>query len=135
MMNWYGVRVLYCAHITGEPSGPMPDHHYHGDDVYEESLLMVQAEDPQKAADWAAETCRQNDRSYMNRYGQLVEYKFYDWLEVEELREATLRNGTAVLSATYRAPRGFDPEALIGDRFSPCGPEELFPLHMRSMEQ
>ena len=56
-------------------------------------------------------------------------------LEVEELREATLRNGTAVLSATYRAPRGFDPEALIGDRFSPCGPEELFPLHMRSMEK
>ena len=63
-----------------------------------------------------------------------MEYKFYDWLEVEELREATLRNGTAVLSATYRAPRGFDPEALIGDRFSPCGPEELFPLHMRPRE-
>ena len=37
-MNWYGVRVLYCAHITGEPSGPMPDPHYHGDDFYEESL-------------------------------------------------------------------------------------------------
>ena len=53
---------------------------------------------------------------------------------MEELREATLRNGTAVLSATYRAPRGFDPEALIGDRFSPCGPEELFPLHMRPRE-
>ena len=58
----------------------------------------------------------------------------YGYGGMEELREATLRNGTAVLSATYRAPRGFDPEALIGDRFSPCGPEELFPLHMRPQE-
>ena len=81
--------------------------------------------------------------------------KYHDLME--ELRSKIL-NGEIrpgeklpsenMLSASYQVSRqtvrkalqmleeeGFDPEALIGDRFSPCGPEELFPLHMRGMEK
>ena len=124
--------MLYCARISGEPSEAMLDAHYHNDEFYEESLMLVQAEDAQKAAAWAAEACRQNDRTYMNRYGQLVEYKFYDWLEVDQIHQATLHNGTVVMSATYRMPKGTDTEQLIAQKFYPCDPTDLFPLHMRS---
>lgn len=130
MMNWYGVRVLYCARISGAPMQSRMDNHYHEDEFYEESLILVQAEDAEKAADWAAKHCRENDRTYQNRYGQLVEYKFYDWLEVDEIPQATLHNGTVAMSATYRMPKGTDAEELIAGRFEPCDRGELFPLHI-----
>lgn len=130
MMNWYGVKVLYCARISGAPVENRVDNHYHEDEFYEESLMLVQAEDAEKAADWAAEQCRQNDRTYTNRYGQLVEYKFYDWLEVDQIHQATLHNGTVVMSATYRMPKGTDAEEVIANKFYSCDRGELFPLHI-----
>ena len=134
MMNWYGVKVLFCARISGEPMQPLLDAHYHNDEFYEESVILVQAEDAQKAAAWVTEKCRENDRVYTNRYGQLVEYKFYDWLEVDQIHKATLTNGTVALSATYRMPKGTDAEQLIASKFYPCDRTELFPLHARTTE-
>ena len=63
MLNWYAVKVLYCVRIDGEPMESKLDAHYHGDEFYEEKLLLVQAEDAQKAADWAAERCRRDDNT------------------------------------------------------------------------
>ncbi len=133
-MNWYGVKVLYCARITGEPSELKLDNHYLEDDYYEEGLLLVQAESPRAAADWAAEKCKENNTTYVNRYGQTVEYSFYDWLEVDQIKDTTLHNGTVAMSATYRMPRGMDVEQIIAAKFSPCDRTETFPLHSLNMD-
>ena len=130
MLNWYAVKVLYCVRIDGEPMETKLDAHYHGDEFYEEKLMLVQAEDAQKAADWAAERCRRDDNTYVNRYGQLVYYRFYDWLQVDEIRQATLHNGTVASTATYRMPKGTNAEQLIAEKYEPCDNGELFPLHI-----
>ena len=130
MMNWYAVKVLYCARINGEPMESKLDPHYHEDEFYEEKLMLVQAEDARKAADWAAERCRRDDNTYVNRYGQMVYYRFYDWLQVDEIRQATLTNGTVASTATYRMAKGTDAEQLISGKYEPCDPSELFPLHI-----
>ena len=43
MLNWYAVKVLYCVRIDGEPMESKLDAHYHGDEFYEEKLMLVQA--------------------------------------------------------------------------------------------
>ncbi len=128
-MNWYCVKVLYCARVSQPPMEGKLDNHWHDDDFYEESVMLVQAETPQRAAEWVTDTCKKNDNRYVNRYGQVVDYQFYDWLEVDEIKSATLRNGTVAMSATYRMPKGTDVEELIDRRFTPCDRGELFPLH------
>ena len=57
MLNWYAVKVLYCVRIDGEPMENKLDAHYHGDEFYEEKLMLVQAEDAQKAAEVFQSVC------------------------------------------------------------------------------
>jgi hypothetical protein len=89
-MPWFGVKVLRRAtHGDSPPS----------EDLYEESVFLVIADDDEGAAERAREFCLQH--SYRNVYGELVTWRLDRVFEPFQIWDFELADGLEVYSRLY----------------------------------
>jgi hypothetical protein len=88
-MGWYSAMIIYETEFEG-PTDPSP--------LREESIRVVRADSDTIAWKRAEEVGRQNERSYKNKEGELVSWKFVRVAEVQDLCEEELTDGVEVFS-------------------------------------
>ena len=91
-MPWFGVKVLRRAtHGDSPPS----------EDLYEESVILVIADDAEAAAERAREFAQKEIGSYRNVYGELVTWGLDRVFDAVEIENAELADGLEVYSRFY----------------------------------
>jgi hypothetical protein len=94
-MPWFGVKVLRRAtHGDSPPS----------EDLYEESVILVIADDDEGAAERARELCLQH--SYRNVYGELVTWRLDRVFEPYQIWDFEPADGLEVYSRLYHLRDG-----------------------------
>jgi hypothetical protein len=89
-MPWFGVKVLRRLIVSDSPPS---------DDVYEESVFLVIADDDEGAAERARELCLQH--SYRNVYGELATWRLDRVFEPFQIWDFELADGLEVYSRLY----------------------------------
>jgi len=89
-MPWFGVKVLRRSIVSDSPPS---------DDLYEESVFLVIADDDEGAAERAREVCLQH--SYRNVYGELVTWRLDRVFEPYRIWDFELTDGLEVYSRFY----------------------------------
>jgi len=91
-MPWFGVKVLQRAtHSNSPPS----------EDLYEESVILVVADDAEAAAERAREFAQNTLVSYRNVYGELVTWQLDRVFDPVEIENDELSDGLEVYSRFY----------------------------------
>jgi hypothetical protein len=91
-MPWFGVKVVTRAtHGDSPPS----------EDLYEESVILVVADDDERAAERARELAQETLCSYENVYGELVTWQLDRVYCPVEIENAELADGLEVYSRFY----------------------------------
>jgi len=91
-MSWFGVRVFRRAtHSKSSPS----------DDLFEESVFLVEATDERAATDRATEFAGQLNTKYENVYGEIVTWRLERVFDPCEIDGDQPSNGTEVYSRFY----------------------------------
>lgn len=89
-MDWFGIKLLFRAEHADE----------HEDEVlYQESVLLVSADDEDKAKEKAINWSTNEELSYSNVYGKQVKWKFIKMVDVYQLPEAEIKDCTEVYSS------------------------------------
>ena len=107
MTGWYSARVLFESRIDGVAlSGA----------ILEESVRVLKAKDEAEARARAEEVARGAEHGYANEQGQTVSWHLVAVLDVQDLCETEIQDGTEVFSRMFRrdsadaAARGADDE-------------------------
>ena len=96
-MPWFGVKVLRRAtHGDSPPS----------EDLYEESVILVIADDAEAAAERAREFAQKETGSYRNVYGELVTWRLDRVFEPFQIWDFELADGLEVYSRLYHLRDG-----------------------------
>ena len=96
-MPWFGVKVLRRAtHGDSTPS----------EDLYEESVILVVADDDERAAERARELAQETLVSYGNVYGELVTWRLDRVFEPFQIWDFELADGLEVYSRLYHLRDG-----------------------------
>ena len=97
--NYYGVKLIYQAIITGRPIAERIDENYSDTHTFfEESIVLVRAQSFDHAYTIAERKARGNNRTHTNPYGQTVEWKFVDAIDCYWIDDK-LTNGTELFSS------------------------------------
>ncbi|MCG0050782.1 DUF4288 domain-containing protein [Priestia aryabhattai] len=97
--KWYGVKVLYKYLVSGKPTPEKIDTSYNEHQIFEESILLIQAQSFDQAYELAEQEAKEREDSYTNVYDQLIEFKYIESLDAFELFEdGRLASGTEVYS-------------------------------------
>lgn len=96
--EYYSVKLIYQATITGEPKAERMDEFYTGHHTFfEESVLLVCAQSFEQAYAIAERKARDNEGTHTNPYGQTVLWKLIDAVDCY-LIGSTLEDGTELYS-------------------------------------
>ena len=89
---WFSARLLFESSVPDEAKGQP---------LCEENLKLIEA-DSEESARLKALAIGHNERSeYANSDGAIVQWRFVDVLEIQELCEDTLYDGIEVYSRLY----------------------------------
>lgn len=92
-MNWYAVKLLFQSQIDENPKG---------DDLWEESIRVLIADDEEAAHAEALKVGKDAEHSYLNEAGETVAWHFREVLEVQDLGLSELQHGSEVFSRLFR---------------------------------
>lgn len=92
-MTWYSAKLLFVATVDGQP--PL-------DALVEESIRVFRASDAADAVRRANEIGRTSVHEYTNDDGQSIKWAFVKTVEIQDLCEDTLDDGTEVFSTLRR---------------------------------
>jgi hypothetical protein len=93
MTSWYSARLLFESSVEGDESDAP---------LCEESIRVLRAESSDAALLKAADIGHAAEHEYPNDSGKLVKWSFVSVLEVQDLCEDELREGTEVFSRLFR---------------------------------
>ena len=99
--NWFAAKLLFTALHNG---------HDEADPLCEESIILVRAESELKARQKAIESAAKMEHGYDNEQGERIEWKFLGILEIQDLCEEVLENGTEVFSHMFLSSQSDSPE-------------------------
>jgi uncharacterized protein DUF4288 len=91
---WFSARLLYRS-IVDDSSDVPP--------LYEESIILIDAENEEAARAEAERIAVSREHSYPNAEGKLVRWKFVRVLESQDLCEEELSSGVEVYSRLFRS--------------------------------
>lgn len=115
--NYYGVRIIYQAVITGSPLPERIDENYTNTHTfYEESIMLVHAQSFDHAYTTAQEKLRDNLLTHRNPYGQTVEWKLVDLIDCF-LIDNKLTNGIEIYSSITPVEREVTPEEYLMKKY------------------
>lgn len=107
---WYAARLIYASvqHGTPDPSifQEMSQEEL-GQDTFEEVVMLIRAEDDDSALREAQSLGAASEHSYVNKYGETVEWKLVSITEVKELLSDDLKHGTQVFYRFFFRPKGY----------------------------
>ena len=106
--TWFSVRLLFVSEINGDA---------HQDRLCEESIIVVQAADEESARAAAQRLALTLEHGYANDRGEVVQWRFVRLMELQDLCEATLTNGTEVWSKLFYESQTHDAE--VADSLAP----------------
>jgi len=115
--NYYGVRLIYQAIITGQPVAERVDENYSDTHTFfEESIMLVRAQSFDHAYTIAERKARNNSRTHTSTYGQTVEWKLVDaidcyWIDYE------LTNGTELFSSYTPVKKKITPAEYLMQKY------------------
>jgi len=92
-MSWYAARLLYES-VVSDSKTVAP--------LCEESTILIEAQDEEDARRKANRLGKQRGHSYRNPYGEKVAWKFVNVIELQDLCEDRIENGTEVFSRLFR---------------------------------
>src|SRR5260221_13808099 len=93
MNTWYAAKLLFESSVDdGSNESPL----------LEESIRVLQADSVETAQTKALEIGSAAEHSYLNELGQSVRWAFVSLLELQDLRETELADGTEIFSRLYR---------------------------------
>lgn len=94
--NMYAVKLLFESVHSGEPDPTKIDEHYekNHDTLFEESIILVKANDLEEAHELGKKIAIHSEESYDNVYGEQVTWKFRKVLHVFELNDTSFETGT-----------------------------------------
>lgn len=104
-MPWFSAKLLFVARVGD---------HVPSDAVVEESIRVFRARDEDDAARRALEIGQNPPVEYKNSDGETVEWAFMKVMEVQDICEETLGDGTEVFSTLRRIQRTDYPDKLEG---------------------
>ncbi len=91
-MPWFGVKVVRRATHGNSPRS---------EDLYEESVILVIADDEDRAAERARELELAQETTYENVYGELVTWQLDRVFDPVEIENGELADGLEVYSRFY----------------------------------
>ncbi len=78
----YSVKLLFKISIIGKPQVSLVDSFYNDIEIfYEQSIIMLSANSFDEAYEKAEEFAKLQQDDYINKYGQRVEYRFFDYFD------------------------------------------------------
>ena len=93
MSHWFSVRLLYKNTVGSARDTDL---------VREESIRVFMADEEADAVEKANALGKHGEHEYANDAGELVRWIFVRVLEIQDLCEAELSDGTEVYSRLYR---------------------------------
>lgn len=108
-LNWYGVQLLFESIVLNSP---------YDQKTYEESIIIVKANSLEEAALKAEEKAINEEVDYQNVYGNLVRWKFVKIVEIYEILDNDLKQGTEVFSRYIIADKN-DSLEMVMERYFP----------------
>ncbi|MBU5220862.1 DUF4288 domain-containing protein [Bacillus albus] len=92
----YAVKLLFESVHSGEPDPTKMDEHYeeNHDTLFEESIILVKANDLEEAQELGKQIAIHSEESYDNVYGEQVTWKFRKVIHVFELNDTSFETGT-----------------------------------------
>jgi len=99
--NWFAARLLFAAlHNSQEEADPL----------CEESIVLVRAESELKARQKASDAAAKMEHGYGNEEGAWIDWRFLGIIEIQDLCENELQNGTEVFSHMFLSSQSESPE-------------------------
>ena len=92
--RWFAARLLSEGMHPDEPNAPT---------LFEESIVLLRARDTAEATRRAGEIGAKAETQYLNPSGDAVRWTFREVLEVQELLDDEIADGTEVYHALLRA--------------------------------
>jgi Domain of unknown function (DUF4288) len=83
-MPWFSVRCLSECVLDDAPA------------LYEDCILLIQAEDDVHARRKGDAAARKSSHQYANSFGETVRWEFREVLDVKQLFDAEIRDGSEV---------------------------------------
>ncbi len=90
--NWFSARLLFFTTVNG---------HEDADPLCEESIILVHAENESSARKSATCLAAKMEHGYENGQAEPVEWKFAGIVEVQDIFEESIENGTEVFSQLF----------------------------------
>ena len=92
---WFGARLVFQSVHTGTPEAALSTNEPR-EVLYEESIVLIQADDEASAGSLARSVGLQKQHSYENMYGETVTWQFVDVTDVKELFDSEIGHGSEV---------------------------------------
>jgi hypothetical protein len=102
--RWYAVRFLIELRVDEEAAIEPPTR-------FEDHLILVGAQGEAEALTKAMDFAQRAEEQYVNALGETVSWTFRHILDVHEILDAELQDGTEVYSAILDRGPGRDPGA------------------------
>ncbi|MGE5404511.1 MAG: DUF4288 domain-containing protein [Candidatus Saccharibacteria bacterium] len=110
--EWYSARILYEINISGKVDAALPDHELHYR-TFEESIIVIKAQSIMHAHRVAEKKALEYECSYPNCYGEKVEWKFSQILDVIDLFDNKIETGTEIYYRIVRVPQEASMEEVV----------------------
>jgi hypothetical protein len=101
MTNWFSVVLIFEAEVDG--ICPL-------DALCEASIRVVEAPDAESAKGKAATLGFQAEHNYQNDMGQMVQWRFREVVEVQDLGETSIDDGIEIYSRMFRKNESKSPD-------------------------
>ena len=116
--NYYGVRLIYQAIITGQPIAERIDENYSDTHTFfEESIMLVRAQSFEHAYTIAERKAHDNNDTHINPYGQTVEWKLVDAINCY-LIDYELTNGIELFSSYTPIKKEITPAEYLMQKYA-----------------
>lgn len=113
-MPWYSVRMIYQFVVSGAPHPDLLDDNYVIEySAFEESIIILRATSFDEAYTLAEKTGKQNQRKYVNKYGQNVSVEYIDSIDCFIIAEDRLRAKVEIYSNILEANKHISPAQFI----------------------
>lgn len=112
--EWYAIKQLFESTISGEPNKDIVDEKFSDDfKLYEERIIVVKAQSSDHAYKIADKFGKQDEMTYSNPYDQIVEWKYIDSLNCQQLFDDEIKSGTEIYSRLIKVPVNDKTENVI----------------------
>jgi len=115
--NYYGVKLIYQAIVTGQPIAERIDENYSDTHTFfEESVMFVRAQSFEHAFSIAESKANNYIEVYTNPYGQAVERKLVDAIDCFLIMDKPI-SGTELYSSISPVKKGITPSEYLMQKY------------------